>query len=158
LLELNQAVLIRGGIIFLQYFFVVLIYFFIYRIGKLLYLDLRRMQASGPNVSPGQYVEGKHYVTVLEADEASGLMVGDCFPLKTTTTIGRNLEQNTIVIQDTFVSAEHALIQRYKDCYWISDLSSTNGTFVNGNRIEDEMALTPGDMIKIGSVVLHFEG
>lgn len=158
--ELNKAALIRGGIIFLQYLFLVLIYYFIYRIGKILFLDMRSAQQCKMcvPVEPQVSLDVNAYMTVLEAGETSGLSAGERIVIQPTTTLGRNSNLNTVIIHDTFVSAEHALIQLYKDCYWISDLSSTNGTFVNDERIEDETPLTVGAKIKIGSVVLRFEG
>lgn len=160
--DINQAMLIRDGIVILQYAFLVLIYFFVYRIGKLLYIDLctlplHKLAAMPEAVS----VLGSHIhpaLVVLESGTASGLKIGERITLKSTTMIGRNTEHNVLTIHETFVSAEHALIQQYKDRYWISDLKSRNGTFVNDMRIEDETPLTNGDKIKIGSVVLRFEG
>lgn len=159
MLEINQAIIIRWAIILLQYCFLLGIYFFIYRIGRLIYQDL----TSSTDVSaPGQVSEDTSpatdaYLTVLEADESSALTPGVRVTLLDTTTIGRNVKHNTVVIQEAFVSSEHALIQLYNDQYWISDLNSTNGTIVNGTRIEDETLLKTGDQIKIGSVILRFE-
>lgn len=159
MLEINQAIIIRWAIIFLQYCFLLGIYFFIYRIGTLIYRDLSRCSDV---LAPEQVIERTAvatdaYLMVLEADESSGLVPGVRIALLETTMIGRNVQHNTIVIQESFVSSEHALIQLFNDQYWISDLNSTNGTMVNGSRIEDETLLKNDDQIKIGSVILRFE-
>lgn len=156
--ELNQAIITRWAIICLQYFFLLCIYYFIYQTGQWIYRDLARVTNSSSGDNAENMLTGHPaYITVLAADESSGLLPGTRFDLQETTTIGRNGEHNTIMIQESFVSAEHALIQSYNNQYWISDLSSTNGTIVNAGRIEDETLLHTGDQIKIGSVILRFE-
>lgn len=71
--------------------------------------------------------------------------------------IGRH-HSNRIQIPDISVSKKHAVISinRYKKCV-ISDLSSTNGTFVNNQKIKN-VPLFNGDEIKIGNVLFHFIG
>jgi pSer/pThr/pTyr-binding forkhead associated (FHA) protein len=70
--------------------------------------------------------------------------------------IGR-ADFNDLVIPEPSVSASHAKLQRREDIWVISDLGSTNGTFVDGERIEDETALGPGSTIRFGEVTTLFE-
>jgi len=63
-------------------------------------------------------------------------------------TIGR-LAENDIVIENYAVSGKHAVITRKEDAYFIDDLTSTNGTFVNGKQIAAH-SLKDGDIIAIG--------
>ena len=58
---------------------------------------------------------------------------------------------NHIVIDDPAVSAQHAILARVADSYWLKDLRSTNGTQVNGVSISDA-ELKDGDKIQFGSV------
>lgn len=158
--ELNQAVVLRWVIICLQYGFLLGIYYFLYRIGSAIYSDMACYPVAGsPGGTAGQppSAAARAYLEVLAADATSGLQPGKRIDLEGTTTIGRSAQHNSIVIQEAFVSSEHALIQAYHDQYWLSDLSSTNGTLLNGGRIEDETLLKTGDEIKIGSVILRFE-
>jgi pSer/pThr/pTyr-binding forkhead associated (FHA) protein len=159
LAEVNQAFLVRGGIMLLQYGFLALIYLFIYRIGTFMYRDMLVTYDPDSQVKQEMAIQSEeaYYLTVEEAGNSSGLTAGTRFILDPTTTIGRNPHNNVIVVQESFVSGEHALIQLYKHQYWISDLNSTNGTLVNGSRICDETLLASGDTIKIGSVALRFE-
>jgi pSer/pThr/pTyr-binding forkhead associated (FHA) protein len=55
-------------------------------------------------------------------------------------------------------SRHHATIQRDDNVYALTDLGSTNGTFVNGNRIAafSPQPLRPGDVIKVGEVEMEF--
>ena len=62
---------------------------------------------------------------------------------------------NHIVIDDPAVSAQHAILARVADSYWLKDLHSTNGTQVNGVSISDA-ELKDGDKIQFGSVVAVF--
>ena len=63
------------------------------------------------------------------------------------TKIGRKEGINHIAIKQETVSNQHANI-KYKDySFWIIDRGSTNGTFLNGKKIADEMRLNHGDTI-----------
>jgi pSer/pThr/pTyr-binding forkhead associated (FHA) protein len=62
---------------------------------------------------------------------------------------------NHIVIDDPAVSAQHAILARVADSYWLKDLHSINGTQVNGVSITDA-ELKDGDKIQFGSVAAVF--
>jgi pSer/pThr/pTyr-binding forkhead associated (FHA) protein len=64
---------------------------------------------------------------------------------------------NHIVIDDPAVSAQHAILARVGDSYWLKDLHSTNGTQVNGISISGA-ELKDGDKIQFGSVAGVFCG
>ncbi len=77
--------------------------------------------------------------------------------IQTSFTIGRDAN-NAIVIQGTGVSRNHAELTRQGNSYIIQDLGSSNGTFVNGQRVAGPHVLKSGDQIKLGqSVELAFE-
>jgi pSer/pThr/pTyr-binding forkhead associated (FHA) protein len=67
-------------------------------------------------------------------------------------TIGRNKE-NDIQIENLAVSGRHARIKRHRNDYFIEDLNSTNGTFVNEKRISTEV-LKNSDAVTIGKHTL----
>ena len=71
-------------------------------------------------------------------------------------TIGR-LSDCTIVIPDGNTSRHHARINRSGSGFVITDLNSTNGTFVNGERLMADHRLADGDIITVGSISLRFE-
>lgn len=69
--------------------------------------------------------------------------------------IGRGKE-NTIVVDLTTVSRNHARLVRTAGTYSAEDLGSTNGTFVNGHRVADLQELRSGDLLKFGGAVFKF--
>lgn len=73
---------------------------------------------------------------------------------KPLTKIGRR-SFNDVVIPMRSVSAEHALIRREGSCYFIEDLGSTNGTFVNGQFVRRHL-LNHGDRVELGGCALRF--
>ncbi|MEF3274270.1 MAG: FHA domain-containing protein [Chloroflexus sp.] len=76
-------------------------------------------------------------------------------PIETTiVTIGRGLD-NDIILEDTRVSRKHAQLRYRQRRFWLTDLGSTNGTFVNDERIV-ERALRDGDRVSLGGLELIF--
>ena len=71
------------------------------------------------------------------------------------TTIGR-VEDNTFHIADPSISSHHCEVQLRGSDIVIRDLNSTNGTFINGNKIE-ESVLKPGQILRLGQVELKLE-
>jgi pSer/pThr/pTyr-binding forkhead associated (FHA) protein len=80
---------------------------------------------------------------------------GATYTLSSVLAIGR-LEDNDIVIDDdSFISSHHARIEIRPEGTWVVDLGSTNGCFVNGQRVADERSVRKGDRIQVGSTVLE---
>jgi pSer/pThr/pTyr-binding forkhead associated (FHA) protein len=70
--------------------------------------------------------------------------------------IGRNVN-NTIFIDDDFVSTNHAMLTFRGRSWFVADQGSTNGTYVNGHRIDRPVALSFGDELTIGRVRMRLE-
>ena len=70
--------------------------------------------------------------------------------------IGRG-DYNDVVIADPSVSTMHAKLQRREAIWILTDLGSTNGTFVEGERLTGEVPLSPGTTIRFGDVSALFE-
>lgn len=70
--------------------------------------------------------------------------------------IGRG-SGSDLIIQDNQASRQHAEISRQGNQYFIRDLGSTNGTFVNGQRISGMQPLEPGDQVRIGETNMGFQ-
>jgi pSer/pThr/pTyr-binding forkhead associated (FHA) protein len=70
--------------------------------------------------------------------------------------VGR-ADYNDIVLTDESVSTVHAKIQRREGIWVLVDQDSTNGTVVDGERVVGETVLTPGALIKFGTVQTSFQ-
>jgi pSer/pThr/pTyr-binding forkhead associated (FHA) protein len=87
----------------------------------------------------------------------SGSLKGQRLAVKTpVVNIGR-ADYNDLVIPDESISTAHAKLQRREGVWVLMDLDSTNGTFVDGERVKGEMHLPPGATVRLGEVSLVFE-
>lgn len=78
------------------------------------------------------------------------------FPLGTNlVTIGRGLN-NDLIVEDGRVSRQHAQIRYKSRRFFIGDLGSTNGTYVNGTQITTDQVLHDGDTVSFGGLEMHF--
>lgn len=69
-------------------------------------------------------------------------------------TLGRSPDADIIVL-DERASRLHAGIRLYEGEYFIKDLQSRNGTWVNGQRVENKQKISPGDRIRLGKFVCN---
>jgi pSer/pThr/pTyr-binding forkhead associated (FHA) protein len=99
-------------------------------------------------------VAGQTGVTLTDAIPPQSLVIkaGDQeHTFHTNFTAGR---QATLVINDDFASGQHARFKIARDLWYVEDLDSTNGTWLNGRRIHAAQLLKKGDKIKIGHALL----
>src|SRR5467141_1599929 len=87
----------------------------------------------------------------------SGGLIGQRLAVKTPiVNIGR-ADYNDLVVPDPSISTSHAKLQRREGVWVLVDLDSTNGTFVDGERVKGEAPLAPGATVRFGDVQLVFE-
>jgi diguanylate cyclase (GGDEF)-like protein len=84
-----------------------------------------------------------------------GADVGAAFTLGSTTLIGRNPNAQ-IIVADDGISRDHARIWAHDGRYEVEDLGSTNGTFLDGQRVQGRMPLRDGARIHLGHTLLRF--
>lgn len=99
---------------------------------------------------------GQRISTIKNTDTVSYIMFGNKkVDLVSTITIGRS-NDNQIVIDSKLASRHHAIIQKIKEAYFLKDLDSTNGTFLNDKPIPKDkyVKLNSKDKITIGNVNL----
>ena len=99
---------------------------------------------------------GKQLKAYGETKPASYLMFNNKkVSLVAKITIGRESDTD-VVVDNKLASRHHAMIQKIKNAYFIKDMGSTNGTFINGVRIPNDkyVKLNPGDKITIGNMNL----
>ena len=92
----------------------------------------------------------------LVVENGPGLVVGTVFPLGQGLTIGRS-RSNELHVDDTFVSHMHARILKRGQFYFVEDLGSTNGTFVNDGRVDGNSQLRVRDVLRMGETILRYE-
>lgn len=97
-------------------------------------------------------------VELLVVDPArSRWQRGERVRLTPGSSVGREPGNELVVDEDT-VSARHAVFHRDRGGWWLEDLTSTNGTFVNGRRVNRRVPLATGDEIRFGRVAVQFGG
>jgi len=140
--------------------FLVLLYLFIWRIVRTAGRDLRLPQESmifRPAVAGGaigQAIDSGRLVVV----HSDVLSAGQEYALNSTAlTVGRGGQNDVSIEGDEFASARHVRVEPRRDGVWVSDLGSTNGTFVNGVRIDRPRKLVRGDVVRVGETELRFE-
>ena len=121
--------------------FLVLLYAFLFMVVRVLLRDLRA--ASRGPAELGRLV-------VLTSPRAEP-PVGSTFPLDALTTLGRDVN-NAIVVDDPFASSEHAILTFRGRAWYVEDLASTNGSYVNGVPVEQVAPLGFGDELQVGEV------
>ena len=131
----------------LRLLFLALLYAFLWMVVKALVRDLRAA-AREPTAELGRLV-----VIAAPSGEPAP---GSVFALDAITSLGRDVN-NSIVIEDDFVSATHAALTYRGRAWYVEDLESTNGTFVNGSQVDGLSPIAFGDEIQIGQVRLRLE-
>jgi hypothetical protein len=156
------SVAVDTALLILKIAFLVLLYLFIWRIVRTASRDLRLPQESfilapsresGLTTAPPALHSGK--LVVVKSPE---LEEGMDFELNSSQlTIGRGRQNDIALSSDEYASARHARLEPRQDGVWVQDLGSTNGTFLNGARLERPRRLTHGDIVRVGETDLRYE-
>ena len=85
-----------------------------------------------------------------------GPMANQTLPLTDAVTTIGSVAGNTVVLADPAVSKKHAGIRKIDSDYELADLGSTNGVYVNGQKVPKK-TLTPGDIIRVGNTEAVFK-
>jgi pSer/pThr/pTyr-binding forkhead associated (FHA) protein len=156
---------IDGVLLGLKIAFLVLLYIFIWSIVRSASKDIRPAQESmimRPGEPGAQQLAAARQaakrpgrlivVSSPTLEESSGFAV-DSVGLS----IGRGPENAIQLRDDEFASSAHARVESRHDGSWLVDRGSTNGTFVNGIRMDSPRRLEPGDVLRIGETQLRYE-
>jgi pSer/pThr/pTyr-binding forkhead associated (FHA) protein len=142
--------ILRVLILVLQLGFVALLYLVLMRFAGSLLRDLRSAEEAQISSRSGI---GRLSVLESPADEPPS---GTTVALGPINSIGRNVN-NTIFVEDDFVSANHAMLTFRGRSWFVEDQGSTNGTYVNGHRIDRPVALSFGDELTFGRVRMRLD-
>lgn len=127
--------------------FIILLYVIIYYALKIMYKDVKTGGKARNNSSGIRYG-----IEVIQTGVNSTLEQGSVVPIRGIITLGRKPE-NTIVLTEPFVSGNHAKIYAKNNNLYVEDLNSTNGLYVNNERIQEKYKLVADDEVKIGSAI-----
>jgi hypothetical protein len=149
-------------LLILKLAFLVLLYLFIWRIVRTSSRDLQLPQESfilRPAVAGGGAVPQMANAGRLVVVESKVLDVGEEYDLDSRPlTVGRGTQNDVSIDGDEFASARHVRIEPRRDGVWVSDIGSTNGTYVNGVRIDRPRKLARGDVVRVGETELRYDG
>jgi len=144
----------------LKYAFLVLLYFFVYRaLRTVVTLDLgggrkakkarKQAEARPPRSSNGR----SRVPSSVLVRTADGKKLGT-YKLSEPLEIGRS-ETSQIRLDDTYVSSSHARLFPRNGAWFVEDLGSTNGTYLNQQRVSSSSEIHTGDQLKVGKTVLE---
>ncbi len=154
----------EGLLTVLKFCFLALLYLFLFRVVRIVRLELKPDKAKVPVEAPAAVPvaaapPGK---PKKERKDRSGPALyllepvgrhGESYPLTEEVSVGRAPGCGVVLDDDTFVSQVHArLFRRGRETY-VEDLGSTNGTFVNGERVTEVTRLRRGDRVQFGNTV-----
>jgi pSer/pThr/pTyr-binding forkhead associated (FHA) protein len=148
----------------LQWGVIALIFIFFLRVIRAVWVEVspapfrksrserRRERAAVRSASAQAEPKRKQLVLRIIEPEAHQ---GESFDLADELTIGRSPGCGVPTPDDIYASTLHARLFRQKDQLWVEDLGSTNGTYVNSERIAQAHRLAKGDVLQAGSTVFE---
>jgi hypothetical protein len=146
--------------VLLKFGFLAVLYLFLLWVARSAYRELRTTSAPAPEatgmhpIGPG----GRSAATDawLVAVKGGGIDPGERFDLFGGISIGRSSDAD-VRIEDRFASGVHARVYSRGANYYVEDMNSTNGTFLNGGSLHGEAKLNDLDEVRIGNTEFRFE-
>ncbi|HVL33613.1 MAG TPA: FHA domain-containing protein [Actinomycetota bacterium] len=136
----------------LKFLFLALLYLFIARAIRVIYLDLvgpRVPKANKPRTSQRSRRGTPRAVAVAEADKSVRT-----FTLGEELTIGRT-DACQVKLDDTYVSNLHARLFMKDGTWFVEDLGSTNGTYMNRVKVTSPTPIGVGDEVRVGKTIIE---
>ena len=145
---------VESQLFFARAVLLILLYSFLAAVAFTAWRELRAGTRSPRRQNP-QNVAPTTRLIVLDGGE-SDRPPGAAFELASVTTIGRDID-NDLVFVDTTLSGRHAVANQRDGAWWIEDLGSTNGTFVNDIAVpvDRPAILRSGDVLQLGQIRLR---
>jgi pSer/pThr/pTyr-binding forkhead associated (FHA) protein len=143
----------------MQWGVIILIFLFFLRVIRAVWVEvspatirktrMERRLERGESRPPSQ--RKKLFLRIVEPPEHEGQI----FDLDDELTIGRSPGCGVPTPDDIYSSSLHARLFRHNEQLWVEDLGSTNGTYVNSERIAQAQRLAKGDVLQVGSTVFE---
>ncbi len=140
---------VLAGII--KYAFVIIVYIFIISIMRLVYLDItdakRREKTGG---------EGLAYLKLINLRRDLSFKMYESYSIKESAYIGRS-SKCQVYIADPYLSKTHARIFLRDGSFYVEDLQSTNGSYLNGRKLPDHpIRIKDSDKLSFGDISFIF--
>jgi hypothetical protein len=153
----------EGLLTVLKFCFLALLYLFLFRVVRIVRLELKPTKVAVPVAPVGaepmaapagkaardKRARGGAMLRVLDPPAHAG----EVYALDDEVTVGRAPGCGIVLEEDTFVSQVHARVFRRGRETYVEDLGSTNGTMVNGVRIDEVTRLSRGDQVQFGNTL-----
>lgn len=146
---------------FLKYIFLALLYLFFLRVLRAVWMELREPKpALVPAPAPAPPTPSRRSRKASQ-DEARLVVLeppdrrGQEFPLGEELTVGRAGGCGVMIPDDNFVSQLHARVFRRQGDFYVEDLGSTNGTYLNERKVTTAVPMRKGDKLKIGQTIME---
>jgi pSer/pThr/pTyr-binding forkhead associated (FHA) protein len=146
----------EGILNLLKLLFLALLYVFLGRVLRVVYLEVtgpRRPPTPEKATRPAAVGKstGALRLRVVEPADTQGQI----YPVTDEMTVGRAPGCGVVLADDTYVSQLHARIYAQNGEMFVEDLGSTNGTYVNQQRLSGSTKLRKGDRLQIGTTVME---
>jgi len=139
----------------LRYFLLGLLWLFFLYAARMVFVEMRRSRGKEGNVVAPLPVGSDRTVSLRLKVVDPPQRRGRVFELGEEVTVGRSPGCAVSLEDDTFASSIHARVFRRNGELWLEDLGSTNGTWLNNDRVAGLERLQRGDRVKVGSTILE---
>lgn len=137
--------------------FIAALYIFLMQVARLMLREIRAIGQPAtirPSLPTERASHDERGFIVIDPGETD-LQIGAYVPIAGEIVIGRG-GASDLILNDPFVSTEHAEIIVQPDRTILFDLGSTNGSRVNGDSVTDQVTLYDGDSVQLGNVRLRY--
>jgi len=135
----------------IKYAFVIIVYMFILSIVRLVYLDIT--DAKRQDMAQNGAIA---YLKLINLRRNLKFKMFESYSVKENTTIGRS-KRCHVFIDDPFLSKNHARIFLKDGYFYVEDLGSTNGSFLNGRRLGSQpVRIKDSDKLSFGNISFIF--
>jgi pSer/pThr/pTyr-binding forkhead associated (FHA) protein len=139
----------------LRYFLLGLLWLFFLYAARMVLVEMRRSRGEkGGTPAPAPLGSDRSVALRLKVVDPPQRR-GRVFDLGEEVTVGRSPGCAVALEDDTFASSIHARVFRRNGEFWLEDLGSTNGTWLNDTKVDGLERLQRGDRVKIGSTLLE---
>lgn len=114
---------------------------------RMIYLDIKGIRKRSSITST--------YLKLVNRKDDLSYKIEEYYSLDRDITLGRS-SKNDMVIKDPYISKKHLSISKDGKEFFIEDLNSANGTFVNEERLLNPIRLEHGDLVQVGQISFLF--